>query len=96
MHQPKKTTINRFRKSILASRQGGQMNSYQQQLDKFLVTPTMTWKEASCILRALDLASRHHAADLSGDDRKTISRICREIENEMDECVGIMQRVKAT
>ena len=72
------------------------MTSYQQKLDKFLVTPTMTWKEASCILKALDLAYKHHAADLSGDDRKTISRICREIENEMDECVDIMDRVKAT
>ena len=72
------------------------MTSYQQKLDKFLVTPTMTWKEGSCILRALYLASRHHAAELSGDDRKTISRVCREIENEMDECVDIMDRVKAT
>ena len=66
------------------------MNSYQQQLDKFLVTVTITWKEASCIINAL-----HHATDLSGDDRKTISRVCREFEKEMDECVGIMDRVRA-
>jgi len=71
------------------------MNGYQQQLDKFLVTPTMTWKEASVIKNALEHYLDDHASDVSGDQRKGITRIVREFENEMDECIKIMDRVKA-
>ena len=77
------------------------MTSYQQKLDKFLVTPTMTWKEAAIIKNALEryLDDNLHALellDVNSDYRETIQRIICEFENEMDEGIEIMQRVKAT
>ena len=69
------------------------MNSYQQQLDKFLVTVTITTKEARIINRALEHFLDDHSPDFSGDDRKTITRVVREFENEMDECIEIVRRV---
>jgi len=77
------------------------MTSYQQKLDKFLVTPTMTWKEAAIIKNALEryLDDNLHALellDVNSDHRETIQRIICEFESEMDEGIEIMQRTKAT
>lgn len=76
------------------------MNSYQQKLDKFLVTPTMTWKEAAIVKNALEryLDDNLHALellDVNSDHRETIQRIVCEFENEMDEGLEIMRRMKA-